>query len=412
MIRRSFPIAVVAVVLSLLLHGLGFGVSTLPEIVVVEDAPKEDVVELGNSFEELAESATEPEEPEPAPQPEPEAESVPEPEPEPAPAPEPVEAEIPTSEALVASSNPQEGVTPDLGVSETADPNLTEPVAAGEAEAAEPEVAEPVEAPVEPPVAETEATPETTEPPAPAETVEPVETTIVEVAPVEAAEPEPQPSEQIAALPAPAAPATPVAPAPVPSVVPVVPIAPEVAETDTPPETVAPVPNETEVQPSTEETEGSTLAVASSIRPRAPGRRPDVPDTPVTADSLSFPTQRIESPITAYQRDRSNPGAISGGIANGQAYSPGTGNSNRTNYAGIVLTHLNRAGIVRVNTPGWASVMFEIRPDGSLAWVDIIDGSGAEEVYTAARAQVRAAAPFPPPPGGKTRRLSFSYRSD
>jgi len=74
--------------------------------------------------------------------------------------------------------------------------------------------------------------------------------------------------------------------------------------------------------------------------------------------------------------------------------------------------HLNRATVVHVSGRGFARVLFQINPDGSLAWVDVIDSSGSDEIDRAAKAQVQNAAPFPRPPNGKSRKLSFAYRSN
>ena len=53
---------------------------------------------------------------------------------------------------------------------------------------------------------------------------------------------------------------------------------------------------------------------------------------------------------------------------------------------------------------------FIISPDGTLAWVDIIDGSGVPEIDRAAKEQVRRGAPFPRPPEGRSRKLNFVYQ--
>jgi len=118
MIRRSTAIATVAIVLSLMVHfvGLSFTSRVQPERRV-ED-PKNDVVALGNAFEDVAESLPEPVPPEKAPTPEPPAEAVPEPE----------RAEVPSSEALVGSADPQRTASPDTGSAKAVQPEAAEPV--------------------------------------------------------------------------------------------------------------------------------------------------------------------------------------------------------------------------------------------------------------------------------------------
>lgn len=370
MIRGSVFVAILAALVSLVVHILGLSMTApnLAEPPTTETAP--DTVALGNSFEDLAETPPEPVEPEQAEAPEPPIETPPEPEP----------AEIPTSQAKVASPDPQRVFAPDTGTSQIAQP-----------EAPEPEVIEPVGQPD----SEESASDEATETPA----VEP--DTVTEApqgtpdAPVETpveAPVAPEP-EQLAALPAPEAMA-----------VPVIPLERDAVEPEI---SVEPTPEDPE------ETE-SEQAVTASIRPRLPDRRPQT--TPQDTqrnlrnfDNLKFPEQTIDSPLIVYRREgvdaftRSNSGTRSGGR--------GPGNANETNYAGRVLVHLNRAPPVFVKTRGFAQVFFQIDPDGSLAWVDIIRSSGSPDVERAAREQVRVAAPFPPPPGGVSRKLSFYYQN-
>jgi TonB family protein len=196
-----------------------------------------------------------------------------------------------------------------------------------------------------------------------------------------------------------------------------------------PPVTITPVPPSMPLEiepespqdlPETPETGPSGLAVATSLRPRLRAERP--PSEPegvsdgASEETLSrlAPSQLIESPLTAYKRDGTNVFGRQGGGARsvGQGFnnSGGPGNSDVTNYAGQVLVHLNRTQPVAVSGRGWARVFFQIDPDGTLASVDIIDGSGSLEIDRAAKQQVRNAVPFPRPPGGKSRRLNFVYR--
>ncbi len=387
MIRGSIFIAVVAVLVSLLLHFMGLAFTTPNLVQDAGTSDAQDTVELGNSFEDLAEPASEPEEPEPVPEPEPPAEEeVVEELPE--------EPEVPVSEALVASENPQQTFSPDVGEAEVVQPVETELV--------------------EPDVAETEDTSEGEE--AASDEIEetpPVETAEVveipegdpDVLPEELEAPAQTPPvtpdvEELAALPEPEA-----EPVPEISVVPVVPLEDEAVDPVLPEATAEP-----------EETEAdSELAVRSSIRPQRPERKPIPRRQGASNDArdfsdLRFPSQEIESPLSTYRRSgvdnftRGNSGTRSGGR--------GPGNSDTTNYAGEVLVHLNRAPVVFVSARGFAQVFFRINPDGSLAFVDVVDSSGSPEVDRAARAQVRAAEPFPLPPGGTSRSLSFFYTSN
>ncbi len=368
MIRGSVVIAAIAVLLSLLLHAMGLSL-TAPRLTEQrrETSPT-DTVELGNSFEDLIDEVTEPVEPEPAEAPEPPAEEQPEPEP----------AEIPTSEVHVASDNPQQTYSPDTGTAELVQPDVTEPV--------EPESAE-TEADAEGDAAASDDVEETP----PVETAEIVEA------------PEGDPNAVETAVEPPAVPDLAEAIVPEPSATPVIPSETALPDAEIP------------VEEAEEDSETSELAVTSSIRPKLPDRRPDPEPQGVLGgardfSALRFPSREIESPLDTYRRrgidrfSQSDSGTRSGGR--------GPGNSDRTNYAGRVLVHLNRAPIVYTAARGFAKVFFEINPDGTLAWVDVVDSSGTPDVERAAKAQVRAASPFPLPPGGVSRKLSFVYSSN
>lgn len=384
MIRGSVIVAIVAILVSLIVHIFGLSV-TAPNLTQPQAEEKTtDTVTLGNTFEELAEASPDPVEPEPAEVPEPPVETPPEPE----------SAEVPTSQAQVASPDPQRVTSPDTGTgpitqSEVIEPEVTEPVGQTDSdEGASDDVTS------TPPVA-----PETTaEAPLenPDANVAPVETTTAEI-------PVAPESEQLAALPAPEA--TPV---------PVIPLERDSVDPDIPDVQTEPAPEEPEIATPESEDSDSEQAVTASIRPQLPNRQP--PTEPRATldgfsnfDNLLYPEQIVESPLSVYRREGidaftiSDPGTRSGGR--------GSGNSDTTNYAGQVLVHLNRAPLVHVKTRGFAQVFFEINPDGSLAWVDIIRSSGSSDVERAAKEQVRGAAPFPLPPGGVSRKLSFYYQN-
>lgn len=331
MIRGSIGVAVVAVIVSLILHILGLSMTASEPTAPPAQQRASEAVDLSSSFEDLAEVPEEPPEPETAETPEPEA------------------AEIPTSQALVASEDPQRVFAPDFG----------------EAAPVRPDTVEPVEAQPTPPADNDEATR------ADAEDAQPVATDEVAETPRgEPATEEPPPEAE--------------APAP-----------PVVAALD-PSEEVAPADSE--------------QAVTTSIRPRLPTRQPEAdPGGAEDFADLRFPQQVIESPLTTFQREgrdaftQSNRTQQSGGRR--------PGNSNVTNYAGQVLVHLNRSPSIFVPVRGFARVFFEINPDGTLAWVEITDSSGSTQIDSAAKRQVRAAAPFPPPPGGVSRKLSFFFQN-
>ncbi len=384
MIRGSIVVAVLAALLSLLLHLMGLGLTAPRLIQQPDDAGRGDSVELSNSFEDLVDTVAEPVEPEPPEAPEPPVEEAPEPAPEP--------AEIPTSEVHVASDDPQKTFSPDTGTSEILQPVAPDPVEAPETQdttdgdkSASDEVDETPPAEVAE-VAETpEGSPEATEP--------------AEETPTA---PEPTEAEQIAALPEPTE-------NPVPSVAPVVPAESDRVEADIPATPAEPVPD------AEENSEEPEQALTSSIRPRLPDRttQPEPQGTLRGArdfSDLKYPSQEVESPLTTYQRQgrdlftSGNSGTRSGGR--------GPGNSDRTNYAGKVLVHLNRTRVVYTAARGFAVVFFVINADGTLAYVEVVDTNGSPDLERAAKAQVQAASPFPKPPGGVSRSLSFVYSSN
>ncbi|KIC39069.1 energy transducer TonB [Ruegeria sp. ANG-R] len=350
MIRKSALVATAAGLLSLFVHflGISFFGPNLPELRT--DGGSKNSVELGNSFEDFTEVTPDPVEPEPAETPEPPVEELVEPE----------RAAIPISETLVASPDPQQVTSPDVGSAASPQPEapeeaLTEPVAPSRTETAKNAEAE-VTSPVTPEPDRLAALSPTDEASAP---VEPSENTTV---------------------------------------------APEIPSTID-----EPTPEEPR-----EETDASEQAVTVSKRPRLPDRRP-VPETQPSLDGFSSfenlrnPERTVESPLSRYQKEGADPFRTSS--ARNPTTGRGRGNSNTTNYAGQVLVHLNRAPVVYVPVRGFAQVFFEINPDGSLAWVDIVDSSGSPEIERAAREQVMRAAPFPRPPSGSSRKLSFYYQN-
>lgn len=358
MIRRSLLIAAIALLVSLGLHLTGLGIVVRVERVGPAPEVRGDVVALGNTFEDIADQLDAPEEPDLLPEPE-QPETV-----------EPVqphsEADVPDTEVLVASENPQDTYTPDTGTAQVVEPV---PLAGTQDDfKPEPDITEPISAhddePPVPPQDDTPASlgsePELQETETPEQTPSPETEVVSPVAPEQ---------EIIAALPESLKPIVPVMPLPEPE------------------NTAKPEENAAESEP----------------QPLFPGLRNGF-------DNLRNPSQTIESPLETFRREGAQASVGGFGIQSGSAAnSRGAGNSNTTNYAGRVLVHLNRTRPVHVKAIGFARVYFEINPDGSLNWVEIIDSSGNSEIDRAAKAQIQSAVPFPIPPNGATRQLSFTY---
>ncbi|MGK7753677.1 MULTISPECIES: TonB family protein [unclassified Roseovarius] len=360
MIRRSLPVAMAAILVSLFLHVAGFGwrqVLDAPEAPpVTQEAPLPP--DTGRNFEDLVEPLPEPQAPEPAEAPQPPDALQPD--------------EMPTSQAMVASDNPENVIAPDGPAGETGSPDE----GAG-------------------PVAEEAAE----------DSGEDSSTSDIAMIAPDAPETTPQPPEG----------AQDAAPGP----------AEETAETETPPEpeavtpetdeaALAPTPDAPDTVIAAEEPDLAASAVTRSLRP--PSSRPTaeqlgVPEEPAAQASRA---PSYESPLTAYKRDGTDLTAL-GRIGNASpgdfGGSGGQGNAGTTNYAGRVLMQLNRGPRVDNQAKGMARVYFQINPDGTLGWIRILDSSGASGIRSAAQAQVRSAAPFPRPPGGRPEKLVFVYRN-
>lgn len=412
MIRRSSIVAAIAFLLSLVVHlllGVGFTLTPRPEPQPSGGETSTEIVAPGTAFEDLADSASEPE-----------------PVPEPPVAPEPVPdlTDVPTSQALIASDDPQQVTTPDTGTAQAVEPESTGPSPTQAGDTPEPTTVEPVGVdagevadPILTPPAGTDAVTDIPlgEPNAPAEPSE--------------APPQTTATSPSATVPATSAPVSPVAVVPVAPSVPVVSLQPSEIEAETPETTVEVEPEPPLAPVETVETvetvddvdpDISETAITTSLRPRLPTKRPTPKPEGLSGGSSQTTTARrapaplIESPLTAFKRDGTNTigrrsnGTRSGGQGARNSFSGG--NSGVTNYAGRVLAQLNRTARVAVSGRGWARVLFLINPNGTLESVVVVDSSGSRAIDRAAQQQVRSAGRFPSPPDGKSRRLNFFYR--
>jgi protein TonB len=366
-IRNSARVAIAAISVSLFLHvyGVGFSVRVPDEAAGREEAAE--TIILGTEFETFADTISEPVKPELA------AEVPPDPEP----------MDIPSSNALVASPNPQATSSPGTGEARPVQPDTLSPTDTAQANESGRETQQ----------AETAATtPDTSTMERAAEPAG-----VLDVAMAS----ELEPGETVAALSAEPTPAVPVAPAPSPDAIPLAPAEADVLHSYTPEETFEAARSDPALSEDVLQPGGSPLAVKSSSRP------PPRSERAATARAANEPPPILmtESPLVAYARS----GSLAGwGRLEGVG---GAGNAGVTNYAGRVLVHLNDAPRPNVaNTSGNARVVFVINPDGSLASVSVVQSTGNFELDRAAIAQVRNAAPFPRPPDGASRQLSFVYR--
>jgi protein TonB len=93
---------------------------------------------------------------------------------------------------------------------------------------------------------------------------------------------------------------------------------------------------------------------------------------------------------------------------NGRKAAPG--NAAASNYPGLVMRKLSRAGRPRVNARGTAVVAFSISSGGGLASLSLARSSGSSALDRAALGVVRSAAPFPQPPNGARRSFSIQIQ--
>lgn len=372
MIRTSSIVAIAAILVSLVLHGLGLSLGTRETRTQTSDASNTDVTETGGAFEDFAKPAPPAEQPDVTP-------------------PDTV-VEEPTSNALVASDNPQNTLTPDAAAAEDSAPDAEEQ-AEGEPEANEPQeqagadddnIGElaallPVETPADGTISQTE--PDTNEPnPAADDAPEIVTPVVPELAPTQ----EPDSSAEV-----------------------------DVSEPEETDVDITSNSDDSEILAADETEDLSQSAVTRSLRP--PAERPSTEELGATEYVQQQRQARvIESPLDVYRRtgvDQLSLGRSGGSGSTSFVGSGGAGNASVTNYVGRVLVQLNRFPVGRTSDSGTARVQFQINPNGSLAWVRIVRSSGSAAVDRAATTQVRRAAPFPRTPNGASQRLVFLYRN-
>lgn len=86
------------------------------------------------------------------------------------------------------------------------------------------------------------------------------------------------------------------------------------------------------------------------------------------------------------------------------------GNAAVSNYPGLVMRRLSRAGKPRVTARGAAMVSFTIGSTGGLDSVSLARSSGSAALDQAAVRLVRGAGPFPKPPQGARRSFAIEIR--
>lgn len=163
--------------------------------------------------------------------------------------------------------------------------------------------------------------------------------------------------------------------------------------------------------------EAQSPAVTQSLRP------PERPVDPPVQPQPEPPQRRVEEPVArsapaAQPRGNGQANATRGEVQStrsapgGQAVTNGgsaqvQGNAAVSNYHGQVMRRIQRAKR-RASVRGVAVVRFKVTAGGGLTGLGIARSSGSGKLDAIALAQVRRAAPFPPPPAGA--RTSFTVR--
>ncbi|MEP2715696.1 TonB family protein [Pseudophaeobacter sp.] len=173
--------------------------------------------------------------------------------------------------------------------------------------------------------------------------------------------------------------------------------------------------------------EPQSPAVTQSLRPiqrptltkPEPSRaEPTQPTTPSSITPRPNPAPPLKPTAQAQPRGNGEVNATRGAAGatgqqpGGQATTAGgtakvQGNAAVNNYPGQVMRRIQRAKR-RSNVRGVAIVRFSIAASGGLAGASLARSSGSAKLDGIALAQVRRAAPFPPPPPGA--RTSFTVR--
>ncbi|MGR3550286.1 energy transducer TonB [Pseudooceanicola sp.] len=198
---------------------------------------------------------------------------------------------------------------------------------------------------------------------------------------------------------------------------------------------LAPTPGETHqaarpetstTAPTTERLKGST--VVRSLRPRsrsaaleaAHQSRPAVTPTP-RAKQAATPAPRAKPPKPTARKPGDATRNARAGEAAGKPETTArqsgiggrqhaAGHAAASNYPGLIMRALSRAGKPSVDARGRAVVAFTIASNGGLSAVSLARSSGSSALDQAAVRLVRGAGPFPRPPEGARRNFSIQIK--
>ncbi|SNT27602.1 TonB family protein [Tropicimonas sediminicola] len=177
-------------------------------------------------------------------------------------------------------------------------------------------------------------------------------------------------------------------------------------------EAAAPAPMEPEVErPDEEAAEDAPTERAPTQAARPPERPPRVEVArPAPTKTQAEPPKRAAASAQGNSDTNARAGVATGraeATANASGAAEGRtsrqGNAAASNYPGKVFSRINRVRRSATNARGETVVAFAIGANGALASISIARSSGSPSLDEAALAQVRRAAPFPPPPQGARR---------
>ncbi|WP_170451171.1 energy transducer TonB [Ruegeria arenilitoris] len=149
---------------------------------------------------------------------------------------------------------------------------------------------------------------------------------------------------------------------------------------------------------------------ATRVQAQAPAQRQNA-HTPTLQKPQPQQARPPKPPTpTGNAADSRKKGSATGKAATGAASAKRTnraaqeqGNAEASTYAGLVKRKILRARRKSVNIQGSVLVALRIADNGALASVSVARSSGSARLDQVALAQVRAAAPFPPPPASARR---------
>lgn len=163
-----------------------------------------------------------------------------------------------------------------------------------------------------------------------------------------------------------------------------------------------------------------TAAVVQSLRPKPRSARFEAAHKPAPPERTAPKPVPQTAAAAKPQRGNAEQNARAGEVTGAKAATArqsgdrgrqsAAGNAAASNYPGLVMRKLSRAGKPRVTARGTALVAFTISASGALATVSLARSSGSPALDQAAVQLVRGAGPFPEPPQGAQRSFSIQIQ--